>query len=37
VEIAPRLVDPRDGREYAEYLNRLDEGKKVSPSLQNGS
>lgn len=37
VEIAPRLVDPRDGREYAQFLDRLDEGKKVSPSLQNES
>lgn len=33
VEIAPRLVDPRDGTEYAELLGRLDEGKKVSQSL----
>jgi len=37
LEIAPRLVDPRDGREYAQYLDRLDEGKKVSPSLRNES
>jgi 2-amino-4-hydroxy-6-hydroxymethyldihydropteridine diphosphokinase len=37
VEIAPRLVDPRDGREYAGILERLDEGKKVSKSLRNGS
>lgn len=37
VEIAPRLVDPRDGREYAGILERLDEGKKVSKSLRNES
>ncbi len=37
LEIAPRLVDPRDGRGYAQYLDRLDEGKKVSPSLRNES
>ncbi len=37
VEIAPRLVDPRDGREYAGILERLDEGKKVSKSLRNKS
>jgi len=37
LEIAPRLVDPRGGRRYAQYLDRLDEGKKVSPSLRNGS
>ncbi len=37
LEIAPRLVDPRDGRRYAQYLDRLDEGKKVSPSLRNES
>jgi 2-amino-4-hydroxy-6-hydroxymethyldihydropteridine diphosphokinase len=37
VEIAPRLVDPRSGREYSEILERLDEGKKVSKSLRNES
>ena len=37
VEIAPRLVDPRDGREYAGILERLDEGKKVSKSMRNES
>jgi 2-amino-4-hydroxy-6-hydroxymethyldihydropteridine diphosphokinase len=37
VEIAPRLVDPRNGREYAQILERLDEGKKVSKSSQNES
>lgn len=37
LEIAPRLVDPRDGRRYAQFLDRLDEGKKVSPSLRNES
>ena len=37
VEIAPRLVDPRDGREYAGILERLDEGKKVSKSIRNES
>jgi len=37
VEIAPRLVDPRNGREYARILERLDEGKKVLKSLRNES
>ena len=37
VEIAPRLVDPRNGREYARILERLDEGKKVSKSSPNES
>ena len=37
VEIAPRLVDPRDGREYAAILERLDEGRKVSRSVRNES
>ncbi len=36
-EIAPRLVDPRDGKEYAQILERLDEGRKVSKSLRNVS
>jgi 2-amino-4-hydroxy-6-hydroxymethyldihydropteridine diphosphokinase len=33
LEIAPELTDPRDGEEYAKALERLDEGKKVLPSL----
>jgi len=37
IEIAPRLVDPRDGEAYADILERLDEGKKVSRSLPNES
>lgn len=37
LEIAPRLIDPRDGTEYAQILERLDEGKKVSKSLRNVS
>ncbi len=37
VEIAPRLADPRDGREYAQILERLDEGKKVAKSSRNES
>jgi len=35
VEIAPGLVDPRDGREFAQILERLDEGKKVLTSQRN--
>jgi len=35
VEIAPALADPRNGDAYADVLNRLDEGKKVSRSLRN--
>jgi len=37
VEIAPGVVDPRDGTPYAEILERLDEGKKVSKSLPSAS
>ena len=37
VEIAPDLVDPRTGTRYGKLLERLDEGKKVSPSLPNES
>jgi 2-amino-4-hydroxy-6-hydroxymethyldihydropteridine diphosphokinase len=37
VEIAPRLVDPRDGREFAGILERLDEGRKVLPSSRSKS
>ncbi len=33
VEIAPRLADPRNGMDYTQMLERLDEGKKVTRSL----
>jgi len=33
LEIAPELTDPRDEEKYAKTLERLDEGKKVLPSL----
>jgi len=37
VEIAPELVDPRDGQRYAGILERLDEGKRVSKSMSRES
>jgi len=36
LEIAPDLVDFRDGRSFAVILNRLDEGKKVAKSTTRG-
>jgi len=36
LEIAPDLVDPRDGRRFADILDGLDEGKKVFKSTQRG-
>jgi 2-amino-4-hydroxy-6-hydroxymethyldihydropteridine diphosphokinase len=37
LEIAPDLVDFRDGRRYADILRGLDEGKKVAKSTTRGS
>jgi len=37
LEIAPDLEDPQLNQPYAKHLNRLDEGKKVLPSLINES
>ena len=37
LEIAPSVADPRSGKEYAQILERLDEGKVVAKSLPNGS
>ncbi len=37
VELEPEVADPRDGTRYADIVKRLDEGKKVRTSLQNGS
>ncbi len=37
MEIAPQLVDPRDGRMYAQILEQLDEGKKVQHRCETNS